>query len=171
MRERFLRYLIHFFESAFKQLPRERAVNLLRRFASNYVQNLSPDNGLRFLFDLDAQLYTLQGQLSVVYGGGLHTKHRHMRYHDFFVERVKADEHVIDIGCGNGAVAYDMADKAGCKVIGIDLAENNIALAQKQFSHPNITYLPGDVLKDFPVKRFDVAVLSNVLEHPPQTHP
>jgi SAM-dependent methyltransferase len=167
MREWYLRYLIHFFESAFKQLPRERAVNLLRRFAGNYVNALDPGDGLRFLFDLDSRLYTLQGQLSVAYDGGLHTKHRHIRYHDFFVERVSPDEHVIDLGCGNGAVSYDMASKAGCKVVGVDLVDSNIRQAREKYAHPNVAYILGDVLKDLPEEKYDVVVLSNVLEHLP----
>jgi SAM-dependent methyltransferase len=109
----------------------------------------------------------VQGPLAVAYDGGVHTKHRHMRYHDFFINRVKRDEEVLDIGCGIGAVAYDVADKAGAKVWGVDLDAANIAKAKARFVHPNVTYVVGDVLKDLPGQQFDVVILSNVLEHLP----
>jgi len=117
------------------------------------------------LFELDARLYSLQGQLAVIYGGGLHTKHRHTRYHDFFTRRVQAGERVLDIGCGNGALTRDIAEHAGAEVTGIDLAEANIAVARQRHPHPRVRYLVGDALSDLPDERFDVIVMSNVLEH------
>ena len=47
---------------------------------------------------MDAAFYGIQGQgKAVEYDGGLHTKHRHMRYHDFFVARIYPGERVLDI--------------------------------------------------------------------------
>lgn len=132
------------------------------------ADSLTPDEALRFLFRLDARLYSIHGQKSSEYGGGVHTKHRHMRYHDFFVNRIQAGEHVLDIGCGNGALAYDVAEISGAQVVGIDLNVNHLAIARKRFSHPRIRYVLGDALKDLPEEKFDVVILSNVLEHLPE---
>lgn len=129
------------------------------------VTVLPPDKALRFLLRLDAALYLLQGQKAIEYDGGIHTKHRHMRYHDFFVGRTHVGERVLDIGCGIGAVAYDVAEKAGAYVTGIDLSPENIQQAQLRRSHPRVRYILGDVLRDLPSKQFDVVIMSNVLEH------
>jgi len=51
---------------------------------------------------------------------GLHPKHCLMDYHKFFVDNINSNDIVLDIGCGNGALTYDIAKKAK-KVIGIDL--------------------------------------------------
>lgn len=88
----------------------------------------------------------------------LHPKHRIMNYHAFFVDTV------LDIGCGNGALTYDVAKKAG-QVVGIDLNEKSISLARQRYSRGNIKYICGNVLNDLPDERFDVVILSNVLEH------
>lgn len=129
------------------------------------TQELPPAQALKFLFELDAELYIFQSQMSVAYGNGLHTKHRHTKYHDFFVNRITGNEKVMDIGCGNGALAYDIASKSGAEVVGVDMNEKNIDTAIKHRSHPNIRYHVGDALK-FPMETtFDVVVLSNVLEH------
>jgi 2-polyprenyl-3-methyl-5-hydroxy-6-metoxy-1,4-benzoquinol methylase len=88
-----------------------------------------------------------------------------MQYHDFFVERISSGERVLDIGCGYGAVAYSVASRTGAMVTGIDLSAENIAKAGQLFQHPHLVFRQGDVLKDLPKEKFDVIMLSNILEH------
>lgn len=141
----------------------------LQRFiigvVTHRVESLPPRDGLRFLFGLDASLYELQGRLSVAYGGGVHTKHRHTRYHDFFTGRINPGERVLDIGCGIGALAFDVADKSRAQVVGMDLSPDNIAIANTRYHHFNVTYQVGDALQISMDGNFDVVILSNVLEH------
>jgi len=136
-------------------------VNIVRILAISR----SPKDGLRMILTIEKELYRLTGEEALRYGGGVHTKHHHIGYHDFFCSRLRSEEHVLDIGCGNGELAYDMAEKAGAVVTGIELSERNYRQALNGFSHPKITYIHGDVLKDLPDESFDVAVMSNVLEH------
>ena len=65
--------------------------------------------------------YQLSGILSAqIEPDKLHPKHRLMKYHDWFSSRLESDWNVLDIGCGNGALAFDM--KASCRsVLGIDI--------------------------------------------------
>jgi SAM-dependent methyltransferase len=141
----------------------------LRNFVVNVVsgraQSLPAADALRFVLNLDAALYPLQGWLSVRYGGGAHTKHRHTRYHDFFVHRIKPGEQVLDVGCGIGALAYDVALKAGASVVGIDLSVANVTTASTKYCHEQVAYVVGDVLKSPLRGPFDAIILSNVLEH------
>lgn len=148
-----------------RQIPTPIMEKLIRRLISAKTVSMKPDDGLRFLFRLDSVLYSLQGQLAKSYGGGTHTKHRHMKYHEFFINRIKANERALDVGCGTGAVSYDIAATAGALVTGIDFIEDNIKTATKIYNHQNVKYLVGDVLTDLPDERFDVVVMSNVLEH------
>lgn len=120
---------------------------------------------IKLLLKLHSFSYRWAGRLSTkVEGSGLHPKHRIMNYHKFFVDNVNENNTVLDIGCGNGALTYDVAKKAE-KVVGIDLSENNISIAKNTFSRENIEYIHGDALTDLPNERFDVIILSNVLEH------
>ncbi len=141
---------------------------LINRLVTWRVAALPADEALRFLFRLDSALYRLEGQKAIEYEGGVHTKHRHTGYHDFFVSRIRRDERVLDIGCGVGAVAYDVAEKAGAHVVGIDLDPNNIAKARNRYSHPRVEYRVGNVLEDVVAGPFDVVILSNILEHLPE---
>jgi SAM-dependent methyltransferase len=148
-----------------ERLPTPQLESLIYRLVAWRVAALPADEALRFLFRLDAALYSLQGQKAIEYGGGIHTKHRHMRYHDFFIGRIRAGERVLDIGCGNGVVAYDVAEKAGAYVTGIDLSAAKIQEARLRHAHPRVRYILGDVLRDLPAEQFDVVIMSNVLEH------
>ena len=147
-------------------VPEQFCVKLLSAFAWLLAAGRGPKAGLRLLLQLNNQIYALTGKLACEYGGGLHPKHRLMRYHDFFVNRLSPGEKVIDIGCGNGALACDMA-KGGAVVTGIELNEDSLREAREKYSHKNLSYVCGDVLTDLPDKQFDVAVMSNVLEHLP----
>lgn len=157
--------IIKVFEQVFLRMTCERAAEELGRLARVFTSRLDPDNALRFLFNLDNDLYLQQGSMSVKYGAGTHTKHRHTGYHDFFINNVKSGEKVLDLGCGQGALAFDLAEKGGCNVLGIDLLESNIYKAVEKYSHHDVEYVVGNVLTDMPEREFDVVVLSNVLEH------
>ena len=43
--------------------------------------------------------------------------------------------------------------------------KKNIKIAKRKYWAPNIEYLVGDATKDLPNQKFDVIILSNVLEH------
>jgi 2-polyprenyl-3-methyl-5-hydroxy-6-metoxy-1,4-benzoquinol methylase len=162
--------------SYLKQLKKQNMQEMFNVILEDFIlalvrrrsNSISPDEALRFLFRLDAKLYEIHGEKSVEYGNGIHTKHRHMKYHDFFVRRVNAEERVLDIGCGIGAVAYDVVEKSQALVVGIDMNANHISIARERFAHPRLSYILGDALKDLPDEQFDVVILSNVLEHLPE---
>lgn len=120
---------------------------------------------LRELLQLDANLGGLIDEAAMRYEGGVHPKHRLTRYHDFFVERVKPGERVLDVGCGYGAVAHSVASRAGAVVVGIDLDPANVEEARRRFAHPNLTFVRGDVTRDVPAERFGVVMASNLIEH------
>ena len=132
-----------------------------------YISSKTPSEALKILFSIDEKLYATSGWLAVAYDGGVHTKHRHTRYHDFFFNRLSPGETVLDIGCGNGFLAYDMAEKGKARVTGIDISPENIAMAKERFAHPNVAYTVGNALVDIPSGSFKTVVLSNVLEHLP----
>lgn len=119
---------------------------------------------VKFVLILHNFFYRLVSRMVIKIEGGLHPKHRLMNYHKFFVDNINPRDTILDIGCGNGALTFDVAKKAA-EVVGIDLNEKNIEFAEEKFSASNIKYIIGDALKNLPNKKFDVIILSNVLEH------
>jgi SAM-dependent methyltransferase len=129
------------------------------------AHSLEAAESLRFTLGLQDRIAVLDDQAAIRLDRGVHAKHRLMGYHDFFVKRIKATDVVLDIGCGNGAVTHDIAVRSGAAVLALDLLPENIALAKRDFSHPNVRYEVADATATLPAANITVAVLSNVLEH------
>jgi len=76
----------------------------------------------------------------------------------FVLSRTDADSVVLDLGCGYGRVAVRLAEKVR-QVTGIDISSDNIKLAEKCFSLPNIRYHVMDAIAlDFPDDTFDITL-------------
>ena len=110
-------------------------------------------------------VYGWLDQAAIRYDDGVHAKHRLTRYHEFFVERVRPGERVLDIGSGKGELAHDLVVRAGVTVVGIDSSPYHLEFARSHFACDGLDFQAGDVLEELPDGHFDVVVLSNVLEH------
>jgi 2-polyprenyl-3-methyl-5-hydroxy-6-metoxy-1,4-benzoquinol methylase len=117
------------------------------------------------MLNLHTFVYQQLGKLSVKYEHGTHPKHRLTRYHEFFVNNVKNNESVIDLGSGRGDVTYDVSKKTTAEVLGIELNKNNLNYAFSTYKKSNLKFVYGNIYKDVPYKHFDVVILSNILEH------
>lgn len=133
-----------------------------------YAWRLEPQRRARFLMALDSAVYPQHGTAAID-AEGLHPKHRLMRYHDFFVERIGRGERVVDLGCGVGALACSIAERAGAHVTGMDVSEANLSRAIERAGRDGLAdrarFVLGDITTDRIDGRCDVVVLSNVLEH------
>lgn len=108
--------------------------------------------------------YKASSYLAIKAEGGKHPKHRITDYHRFFLSKINSKDKVLDIGCGNGSLTFDLAKKAD-KVVGIDFEKKYIKKAERKNNSPKIEYILGDAT-DYPFQeKFDVVILSNVLEH------
>lgn len=147
-------------------LPSWIKVRLIRKLTGSVIDRVSHEEALRFLFEMDNYLYCLQGRSARAYGGGIHTKHKHLRYHDFFIKNINPGESVLDVGSGNGYMAGEIASRVpDVRVVGLELSSENIRIARERCKRPNLQFIQGDVLEKLPDGRFDVVTLSNVLEH------
>jgi ubiquinone/menaquinone biosynthesis C-methylase UbiE len=75
-------------------------------------------------------------------------------------------ESALDVGCGTGALARALADRA-THVHAVDLSPNMVRIArQHSAAHPNVTFLTGDFLAlDLPREHFDCVAAVAVLHH------
>lgn len=113
---------------------------------------------------LDNFCYNNISRFATIAEGGIHPKHRLMNYHQFFIDNVDPRDAVLDIGCGNGFLTYDVAKKVR-SVTAIDVNKDNIELAKRNFYKENIKYIYGDATRFDFAEKFDVIILSNILEH------
>lgn len=78
----------------------------------------------------------------------------------------KPDDMILDVGCGSGVFAAQLADRVSNQVIGIDSNEVAIVFARKQFRKPNLRYDLGFVDDlNFPENSINKISFLEVIEH------
>jgi ubiquinone/menaquinone biosynthesis C-methylase UbiE len=71
---------------------------------------------------------------------------------------------VLDVGCGNGTLLYELCCKAKIQAYGIDVSPNMIKECQKRYKDLTFKVSSGEVL-DFDDNSFDVLTICCVLHH------
>lgn len=87
------------------------------------------------------------------------------RRRDFLLSHVSAGERVLDVGCGEGRFAAELA-RAGAEVVGIDVAAEPLRRARER--HPELVDLcrvPAAGAWPLPDARFDTIWAGEVIEH------
>lgn len=144
------------------------------RSLHGYARRLPDDKRATFCAEVETPLYKVIDRAAIETAGGVHPKHHLMRYHDFFVDRIREGESVLDLGCGYGAVARSIAERCGARVTGMDFSTENVGLAEAMVEREGLgdrlRIVEGDITKERAFgpggeEHFDVVVLSNVLEH------
>ncbi len=90
---------------------------------------------------------------------------------DMIAERIPGNSSVVDIGCGTGALALQLAGKCR-KVVGIDLSSKMIQFADKrknEAGHSNVEFFHGDAasLLETLDEKFDYATIAVALHEMP----
>jgi len=84
----------------------------------------------------------------------------------FFVDRIEANDRVLDVGCGYGAVARSIArSRPQATVLGVDYDLGRLNQARSNDNPSNLSFVEADAAKSVPEGPWTVVVLSNVLEH------
>ncbi len=77
---------------------------------------------------------------------------------------IKDNSSILDMGCGSGAISERLVKK-GCKVYGIDIAEDAVQEARDRMTE----VIVGDIerIEHLPWEKrfFDIIILADVLEH------
>jgi 2-polyprenyl-3-methyl-5-hydroxy-6-metoxy-1,4-benzoquinol methylase len=107
----------------------------------------------RFAFELAGELY----------GGDFHLYSKALN-EEFLCKYIDEKSSVIDIGCGVGRWCK-VASKYAKNVVGIDYDASLISIANRENKAENIEFIVGDVTKDLQNRKFDLALLTHVIEH------
>lgn len=72
---------------------------------------------------------------------------------------------VLDVGCGSGAITADIAQRVNGKVVGIDLSQHLIELAQKNYEHiPNLSFEVANINDYVSDEPFDLVIAARTLQ-------
>ncbi|MBL8173752.1 MAG: class I SAM-dependent methyltransferase [Bryobacterales bacterium] len=81
---------------------------------------------------------------------------------------IEKGEAYLDVGCGTGAAAREVAARFGLRVTGVDIDPAQIAEAARGLAQPNLTFLTMDATRlAFPNASFDVVATSKATHHIP----
>jgi 2-polyprenyl-3-methyl-5-hydroxy-6-metoxy-1,4-benzoquinol methylase len=83
---------------------------------------------------------------------------------DFLLAHVSAGASVLDVGCGEGAFASELA-RAGLSVVGVDVAEEPLRRARAREPGLELRLIDGDGPWELPDAAFDVVWAGEVIEH------
>lgn len=119
---------------------------------------------IKLLLELHNYFYRRISKLATKINNDVHPKHRIINYHKFFLDIIETNSKILDIGCGTGELAYDLANKAKV-VVACDINKNYLDTAKKRYKRDNITYLLADATKYNFNDTFDYVILSCVLEY------
>lgn len=87
----------------------------------------------------------------------------HMERYRFVLPRVKGLKG-LDIACGPGYGTRMLAE-AGADMVGADLAADILAYARKEYPHPRVRYLEGDITRFREGAPFDFVTCFETIEH------
>lgn len=83
-----------------------------------------------------------------------------------FASKFVFGKRVLDAGCGVGYGSRLLAYHGASEVVGVDISQEALAVARKQFSHSRVKYICDDCESMMKVNgRFDVIVSLENLEH------
>lgn len=84
---------------------------------------------------------------------------------DVIVDHIPEGSTVLDIGCGTGALCFDLRSKKNCRVVGIDLSRKMLDFAEGLNPFDDVEFLHWDAtdLKGLPRDAFDYVVILNVI--------
>jgi len=153
-------------EMVLRPFPADRIGRIAVLIVSTAIKGATPKEALKTLLNMDNYIYGVTGHIAVRYGDGNHVKHRLTGYVEYFVElAISVGGPYLDIGCAQGAISGELANRTTQKVVGIDQNGEAIDEAKKRFKQSNLEFIEADATTMEVSEEFNTIILSNVLEH------
>ena len=158
----FFSYLINKFRGSYRYLTN---FNFIKKSKSNVSHH----------YDISEDLYNLfldpKRQYSCAYfkneTDSLETAQNNKIQHIIKKLNIKPNQKVLDIGCGWGSLAIDIAKSANCEVTGITLSENQFATASKRAQEEGLSEKVSFQIQDYrnEIYKYDRIVSVGMFEH------
>lgn len=94
---------------------------------------------------------------------------RSLRRFKDYVERRRPPHTILDLGCGNGWIAHQLAQLADGEVFAMDVNRVELEQGARVFAgERSLTFLYGNILKDvLPPESFDLIILASAIQYFP----
>jgi SAM-dependent methyltransferase len=80
----------------------------------------------------------------------------------------KLDVHILELGCGTGELAFELAKVAGARVTAVDRSQKFIDYASAHYRHPHLRFLVAnfsDSPREVVQEKYDYIVGNGILHH------
>lgn len=126
----------------------------------------SAKDQLADLFELQATIDRLINVKCVEHYQGKHPKHFLWTGHyQFILDNISDGDKVFDVGT-EASVSYTQELAKRCEIVHCcDLRSELVEISKKKNVFTNVTYEVLDITKEMPKQKYDVVILSHVLEH------
>ncbi len=86
-----------------------------------------------------------------------------------YLSRLPKPLTILDLGCGNGWLANQMAQVVGCRVLGLDRNQFELAQAARVFtSAPRLEFIDADIFSaPLPEKSINVIIIASAIQYFP----
>ena len=145
------------------------------RYLTNFNKGIKSKKNVSHHYDISEKLYDLfldsNRQYSCAYfkneNDTLETAQNNKIQHIIKKLNIKENQKVLDIGCGWGSLAIDIAKSANCEVTGITLSENQYNYCNKKAKELNLENQVRFKLVDYREldEKFDRIVSVGMFEH------
>ena len=118
------------------------------------------------LLKLHSFCYRCISHFAIILNNGVHPKHQIINYASWFLDKISYNWRIVDIGCGDGTLTFQLAQKAS-QIYGLDINSESIRKADTKNMLENTHYLCADAttFNYSHLTDIDCVVLSNILEH------
>ncbi|MFH1550681.1 MAG: class I SAM-dependent methyltransferase [Planctomycetota bacterium] len=140
--------------------------DMTRHFFS--TGRVPPKKGLEQLFELHGFVEHIINEKCLEIYDGRHPKHHLWTGHyQFILDNIKNGDVVLDAGCG-ASMSYIQKIAGRCKKIDCcDTRQELVVKCARENPFDNVNYEVLDIAKNLPPRKYDVVVMSHVLEHLP----
>lgn len=140
---------------------------VINSFFNNYRKYLKSDD-VANLYDED-YLRIIESHPPYTIVNGLYKINIYNQYsYNYILPKLKNEDKILDIGCGNGDFALAIATHSPQKVVGIDFSLQNIQAAQKKLESSglsNCSFFKLNVSELKSQETFKYIILNDVIEH------
>ncbi|MDB4728369.1 class I SAM-dependent methyltransferase [Saprospiraceae bacterium] len=75
---------------------------------------------------------------------------------------------ILDLGCGNGWLTHQIANRTNSQVLGVDINSTELIQANRLFSNDNCQFAYCDIFQEgLPAKYFDIIILDSCVQYFP----
>lgn len=102
-----------------KILPLNILAGILKKSLIGIAESGKDKEALRCLLEIDNIVYTCVSSASRNVADGVHSKHAHLKYAEFFADNLLTGERLLDVGSGLGVMCAKIAESRPMLILSV----------------------------------------------------